>query len=651
MAGPCSRFARISCSLRVETFNTRPAARRRRNREVAVRRIAVAAFLLALAVALVGILFAGSRSTLAGGVAIAGVDVGGMTPREAQLLLERRAVALAKTPVRFTAGGKTFRITPAMLGIEGDWRGAVSVARREGDGFAPLRAFRRLHTRVFGEEIAPQLSVYSGALKYELDQIARAVNRRERQASVRRRGLRVEVVPGRPGIALERERAADAIVRTLGLLERSGPFALPVAIRAPRVTAEMLAPAAHTARVAMSAPVRLVNGRTSWRLPRWRIAQLLSLPKNGGRDVAVAGGRADRWFARLAERVNRAPRDATFAVTVGGIRIVPSKKGLALDVAATARALERAAFAPTNRRAELVVHTAQPERTTAEARTMGIEGVVASYTTTYGGTPGRLHNVQLVADLIDNALISPGQTFSFNATTGDRNADKGFQEAPVIINGELQNGIGGGVCQVSTTVFNAAFDAGLPIVDRTNHALYIDHYPLGRDATVNYPDLDLKFRNDTGRWLLLRTFVGSGSLTVNLYGTPQNRRIETETAPLEVTGDVPTKAIKDPALLRGKQVVEQSGSPPRKTSVRRIVYDAGGKLLYDTTWRSYYVAEPTVVRLGTKPPPKRKEPKAETALPGSGEPAVGRGNPAAGEAVPPGGELPATTPEPPTPQR
>ena len=126
-------------------------------------------------------------------------------------------------------------------------------------------------------------------------------------------------------------------------------------------------------------------------------------------------------------------------------------------------------------------------------------------------------------------MIAPGETFSFNGTTGARTADKGFREAPVIINGELQTGLGGGVCQVSTTVFNAAYEAGLPIVSRTNHALYISHYPQGRDATVNYPDTDLKFTNDTGHWLLLRTWVGSSSLTVALYGTPVHRRVVSET--------------------------------------------------------------------------------------------------------------------------
>ena len=175
----------------------------------------------------------------------------------------------------------------------------------------------------------------------------------------------------------------------------------------------------------------------------------------------------------------------------------------------------------------------------------------------------------------------------------------------MIINGELQNGLGGGICQVSTTVFNAAFEGGLPIDARTNHALYISHYPLGRDATVNYPDLDLRFSNDTDHWLLLRTFVGAGSLTVNLYGTPVDRRVESIPAPLEVTGPVPVKETDDPPLEKGKRVMDEFGAPPRQTSVQRLVYDADGKLLYDNTWRSFYVGEPSLVRVGTKEPAKK----------------------------------------------
>ena len=147
----------------------------------------------------------------------------------------------------------------------------------------------------------------------------------------------------------------------------------------------------------------------------------------------------------------------------------------------------------------MVVRAAQPDRTTAKAQAMGIVGEVSSYSTTYGGIPERLHNVALVAQLIDGAMVAPGETFSFNETTGARTAAKGFELAPVIMNGEVTTGLGGGVCQVSTTTFNAAFDGGLPITERTNHALYISHYPLGRDATVDYPSVDRSEERRVGK--------------------------------------------------------------------------------------------------------------------------------------------------------
>ena len=191
------------------------------------------------------------------------------------------------------------------------------------------------------------------------------------------------------------------------------------------------------------------------------------------------------------------------------MRLVPAKPGLQLDAVGSAQAVLHAALRRRPRVAQLVVAEEPAKLTTAQAETMGIDALVSSYTTIYGGVPNRIHNVQLVAHLVNDKLIAPGETFSFNKTTGERNAAKGFLVAPVIVNGELTTGLGGGVCQVSTTVFNAAFEAGIPITARTNHALYISHYPQGRDATVDYPDVDLKFVNDTKHWLLLRTFVGS----------------------------------------------------------------------------------------------------------------------------------------------
>jgi vancomycin resistance protein YoaR len=241
---------------------------------------------------------------------------------------------------------------------------------------------------------------------------------------------------------------------------------------------------------------------------------------------------------------------------------------------------------------------------------MAITGVVGTYETFYGGVPNRIHNVQLVAHLLDGKLIAPGATFSFNHATGDRTAAKGFLEAPVIINGELQTGLGGGVCQVSTTVFNAAYEAGLPITARTNHALYISHYPLGRDATVDYPDVDLKFVNDTRHWLLLRTFVGSDSLVVTLYGTPQHRKVVSDATPLVTVAPAPIEKTVDPSLAPGTSVIDTYGEDAYSTSVHRLVYSPDGKLLYDNTWYSRYVSSPTIMRVGPKPaPPPKKKPK------------------------------------------
>jgi len=565
--------------------------------------------LAALAGMVLGLAFAGSPSRLANGVRIAGIDVGGRTPRQARSILERRADALASVPVTFRVGSRTWQLQPRHLGIRVDWRAAVDAVRRQGNGFGPLRGFRRLDLRFFGADVAPPTQVYDAALEAKLNQISAAVNVAHREASIVLRGLRPEIVPSRTGHLLDRHAAAATIVRALASLKRE-PVGLPIQVDRPKVNASDLRVAQAQVRTALSAHVHLTLGPTSWNLRPPRIARVLQLPADGRRDLRIGGAGASSWFTALAKRVDKPPVDADWAVSKSGIRVVPDQQGHVLDVPRSAKALLRAALitAPELRSANLTVESVTADRTTAEAQAMDIKGLVASYQTFYGGEPNRIHNVQLVAHLVDKHVIAPGETFSFNGATGARTEDKGFREAPVIINGELKTGLGGGVCQVSTTVFNAAYEAGLPIVSRTNHALYISHYPQGRDATVNYPDTDLKFTNDTGHWILLRTWVGSSSLTVALYGTPVHRRVVSETSPLVVTGPAPVKRIKDPSLFVGQTVVEESGSSALKTSNERKVYDADGKLLFDTTFYSSYRGEMKVIRVGTK-----KRPNDETA--------------------------------------
>jgi vancomycin resistance protein YoaR len=565
---------------------------------------------LAGLVALVlGLVFAGSPSRLADGVRIAGVDVGGKTPRQAQRALQARADALAAVPVAFRVGSHVWRLEPRRLGIRVDWDAAVDAVRRQGEGFGPLRGFRRLDMRFFGADVAPPTQAYDDALRYWLDRIERTVDVPRRDASITLHGLTPVIIPSRSGRVLDRHAAAATIVRALASLRRE-PVGLPMLDDPPTIRAGDLKVAAAEVRTALSAPVQLTLGTTRWNLRPRRLATLLELPAGGRRDLRIGGDGASAWFTALSRRVDRPAVDANWAVGADeSVRVVPARPGYLLDVPRSAGALFRAALVtdPTLRSAKLIVESVDPQRSTADAEAMNITGLVASYQTFYGGDPNRIHNVQLVSHLVDGHVIAPGAVFSFNQATGARTASKGFKEAPVIINGELKTGLGGGVCQVSTTVFNAAYEAGLPILARTNHALYISHYPQGRDATVNYPDVDLKFVNDTDHWLLLRTWVGSSSLTVALYGTPVHRRVVSDTRPLVVAGPIPTKKVPDPSLLVGQKVVDETGEPPRTTSVRRIVYDVDGKVLHDTVFYSSYRAEPRVIRIGTK-----KRPKTET---------------------------------------
>jgi vancomycin resistance protein YoaR len=592
------------------------AVRIRNRRRVNARRLFLARLLVLSAVGIVGALvvglaFAGSSDRIAAGVRIAGVSVGGLTTGEAIARLETHARAVANVPVVFSAEGHEWHIRPANLGVEADWRAAVKRAQSRGSGFAPLRGLRRVGIRLFGADVSPPTRVWRRALRYELARMGQSVGAPHRDAAIVLHRLQPSLMPGRTGRALDRATAQAEIVQALIGFKRGQTVSLPVREDPPVVSAADLAPVVGQVRLALSRRIRMSLGRSSWWLPPGQLAALLSLPHRGTRSLAIGGPKAARYFKRLAHGVGRPPRNAGFRVSESGrVTVVPSRPGRVIDATATRRNILAAALSPNNRSARVVVTSQDASRSTAEARALGITTRISRYETIYGGDPNRIHNVQLVARLIDGKLLAPGATFSFNQATGARTADRGFLEAPVIINGEVTTGLGGGVCQVSTTVFNAAYEAGLKITARTNHALYISHYPQGRDATVNYPDVDLRLVNDTAHWLLLRTFVGSSSLVVDLYGAPIHRRVVTQTRPLVETGPPPIKRVPDPTLFQGVTVVDDYGEPSRSTSVRRLVYRANGTLLYDNTWYSSYRGEDRIVRFGTKrkPPPPKKGP-------------------------------------------
>ena len=612
------RFAsRIRAPVQVESplHPPRDRSRRRLNYLSARATIAVAACAGLLVAIIVGYAFAGSRSELAAGTHVAGVDVSGLTKREAVAKLDALYEQRSDDPVEFTTGTSTFTLAANQLAVQPDWTGAVAAAGRAGDGFGPLRGLWRLRARVFGAEVLPRVAVSNAALDYALDRIASDVDQRPRSAALIRRGLRIQVVPERAGTRLDREASAEEIVRTLGQIEKTADVtALPIRVTPPTVDAEMLAGPAERARVALSRPVVIKAAGRSFRVPRWRIAELLRLPRNGSLELGIGGAAATAYFRRLSDNVGRPARDASFAVYGEAVQVVPSRDGLELNVPHAARAILRAATRPTNRVARLSVVRAAPDRSTAEALAMGIDRRMSSYKTYYSGSSDRITNLQLGVHALDGTLVPPGGTFSLNQAIGERTAERGFRTAPVIIGNEYAEEVGGGTSQVATTVFNAAWEAGLRITERHPHSLYISRYELGRDATVYWPSLDLKFVNDTSKWVLVKGFAEGDGISVAVYGS-ETRRIESSATPLVVTGPVPVDRIEDPKLAKGKQVVDAEGSAPSRTTATRTIYSADGVLIREETWTTSYEGEHRIVRIGTKvvpkPTPKQKKPLAE----------------------------------------
>ena len=250
---------------------------------------------------------------------------------------------------------------------------------------------------------------------------------------------------------------------------------------------------------------------------------------------------------------------------------------------------------------------------------MKVSHVLASYTTAYSGTFDRIQNLQRAVQILDGTTLGPGATFSFNDVVGPRTTERGFRSAPTIMNNEYEDHVGGGVSQVATTIFNAVWEAGLKITERTAHSLYISRYPLGRDATVNFPDVDLKFENDTKNWLYMQGVVGDTGITIRLLGAPTNRRVVSVPGPLKNTGKPEVERTPDPTLFVGEQVVEDFGEPSRTVTVKRTVY-VGDQVLYDESWTTSYASEPKIVRVGTipveeEPPAPPENPPAPPAPP------------------------------------
>ena len=584
----------------------RAAPRRRRGfRAVLPSRRGLAgigAAVLAL-VLIVGVAFSGSDARIAAGVEVSGLKVSGLTPEQAEKRLSARSASLAEVPVTFTGSGKSWRISPKELDLSIDWPATLAEARAAGDWPLPFRGLKRVSVRLFGAEVEPHADAYEAGLKFELGRIAASVDRKAESASIVLNDLTPRLEPARDGTKLDMQAAEATVVSALAGFSRK-PVALPIQVDKAAVGTEELRPVLADVQTVLSRPVRFGWHGTTWMVTREQLAKLLSLPRGGSKKLAIGGPYATLYFKRLSRAFANPPQNAQFEVQSNrSVRVVRARKGRVLDVPATATALLEAALSSGKRSAELVIKEAEPSLTTKEAKELGISRELVRYSSFYTGTADRITNLKLATRLLDGTRIAPGATFSFNREVGPRTAARGFRSAPVIIGGEYEEGIGGGVSQVATTVFNAAWEAGLKITERTAHALYISRYPLGRDATVNYPDIDLKFVNDTKHWLVMKAVPTDTGIAISLLGAPTGRRVVSVPGELEEIAPAKIKRVPDPGLFVGEKVIEEFGAPARTVTVVRTVY-VGDRVLREETWRTAYQSEPRVIRYGTIPVPE-----------------------------------------------
>lgn len=307
--------------------------------------------------------------------------------------------------------------------------------------------------------------------------------------------------------------------------------------------------------------------------------------------------------------INRPAVDAKLLIDGVNIRLEPGQSGRITDATATIERV-RQALLMNEATAVVAVKEWQPEQTTKALKALRIETLVAEFTTTLNpALNNRRHNIALATRKINDSYVNPGDIFSFNQLVGTRTSTNGFRTAPVISGGNLVPGIGGGICQVATTLYNAALKSGLPIMERSLHSNYISSYPAGRDATVVDGIIDLKFQNDTGGHLLLRGEVRAQDVLFRIYGPKTGRQVSfSDAVTFNYTG-FSTKVTTDTALPVGSRVKDQSGVSGRTVTVTRTVRK-GDKVLIDETTTSRYLPRQELLRVG--PAPKPPDPTTDT---------------------------------------
>ena len=514
------------------------------------RRPVVVVLLIVLATILAGLAtIVGLRAGEAlPGTRVNGVDVGGLTSEQVQQRLSGLVEARTAGVLDLVHEELRVPLDRAELGVQVDLEGTADRALdagRTGSFFAPLLG--PLLGR--GEPVELAVALDDEVLGQRIDAVAEQVDRPVFGGDLLIEGTTVTPQPPVSGRTLDREQTL-ADVRSALDGGRTEPLALPVQEQEPGTTADEVELLAQQAREALAAPYRLVGPQAALQLAPAELAPLLDVvAAEDTLTLTVQDEPLRALVVPRADALDRAPvaagfdvvgtpptvdtqGDLTWSPQPAQVNVRPSAPGLDVDAEQAVQRLRQLIGTP-QREGELPAAEVAGPLTTEQAQQSGVNSLLGTFTTYFSAGQNRAANIRKIASVLDDTYVAPGDLLSLNGVAGPRTRAKGYLADGAIIDGVLEDVVGGGVSQFATTLFNASFFAGLPIEEHQPHSFYISRYPAGRESTVNFGSIDVKVRNDTGTGFVIKTFSTAGSVTVAVYGNNGGRTVTSTSGPRE----------------------------------------------------------------------------------------------------------------------
>ncbi len=541
------------------------------------------------------------------GIKIGDTYVGGLTTDQAGKKLESRLSRALKKPVYIVYEDDHWEVTPDQFNIQVSVEKSIDRAYALGREEGLLNRLRqRLACWINAKKISHIYSIDHKSMSSFIDEMSKQINKDPVDATILFENDEPKIAPSQIGITLNKPETFS-LIKTKLVSSKNRKIEPPVTMIPVDITEDNAKDALKDTKEMVQYPLTLNYEERMWQIESQEIRNLLRFiktkkgrkPKLVKLNAELDPDKVKKYIAELTQDINVEPQNARFQVDGATVNIISSQNGHKVDANAALAKMKKAVFTDAPRQVFLSTNVVEPDRTTEEAKAMGIKKRISSFSTTFSSSNApRVNNIILLSKSLDDTLVAAGKVFSFNQSTGSRTADKGYKEAPTIVRGELVPSIGGGICQVATTLFNTVFFAGYPVATRSNHSFYISHYPAGRDATVGWGGPDFKFENDTDAYFLIKTWASSSSVTVAIYSTDYDTNVSYKSSDFTNYKEFSTKNVEDPTLPLDQEVVKTSGIKGRDITVYRTV-KRGGKVIREDKFFSRYKPRRAVIRVGT----------------------------------------------------